>query len=81
MPGFVSGNSVISIRNAADVLELWSKILKADKAVLWCDGLNLNPSDGDGNCTRGEERPCSKYTLERLKLRLHGMFKPVQDPD
>ena len=45
--GYVSGNSVISIWNTADVSELWSEILKGNKIVLWCDGLKLDSSDGD----------------------------------
>lgn len=38
--GYVSGNSVISIRNKADISELWADVQKGTKVVLWCDGLS-----------------------------------------
>ena len=54
--GFVSGTSVISIRNAADISELWSEILKGNKIVLWCDGLKLDSSDGDSASAKKRKR-------------------------
>jgi hypothetical protein len=40
--GYISGNSIISIRNPDGLAEIWSDITKkGSKVVLWCDGLKM----------------------------------------
>ena len=39
--GYQLGNSVINIRSADDLREVWSSIQKGTKIVLWCDGLKV----------------------------------------
>jgi len=38
--GFVSGSSVVRIRNRKNLLDVWSELRKpGNKITLWCDGL------------------------------------------
>ena len=54
--GFVSaGNSVVSIRNPADLAEVWADIRKGNKVVLWCDGLKVKPSSISNRRKRARE--------------------------
>lgn len=47
--GFVSGSSVVRIRNRKDLLDMWSELRKpGNKITLWCDGL----VDRSGNCRK-----------------------------
>ena len=50
--GYVSGNSVISIRNPDDLSEIWSDVKKGNKIVLWCDGLKTKGSVGGATTKR-----------------------------
>ena len=50
--GFVSGTSVISICNPADLAEVWMDIKKGHKVVLWCDGLKVKSSSSTAVTTR-----------------------------
>lgn len=52
--GFVSGNSVISISNPADLAEVWLDVNKGRKVVLWCDGLK---SKSGSNTVTSKRRP------------------------
>ena len=37
--GYYQGSTVISIRSAEDINEVWQELKKGSKVVLWCDGL------------------------------------------
>ena len=39
--GYISGNSIISIRNPDDLAEIWPDIKKGSETVLWCYGLKM----------------------------------------
>ena len=42
--GYVNVNSMISIRNPADLANIWADVRKSKKVVLWCDGLKTKPT-------------------------------------
>ena len=42
--GYVNGTNIVSLRSGDDLAEIWSRLLKGDKLVLWCDGLGTGGS-------------------------------------
>ena len=39
--GYYHNKSVVSIRSADDLREVWAGICKSERLVLWCDGLTM----------------------------------------
>ncbi len=37
--GYYQGSTVVSIRSAQDLKEIWQEVKKGVKVILWCDGL------------------------------------------
>ena len=77
--GFVSaGNSVVSIRNPADLAEVWADIRKGNKVVLWCDGLKVKPSsisnrrkrarESDEDETDEADETCTRSRKKKTKM-------------
>ena len=61
--GFVSGNSIISISNPADLAELWLDVNKGRKVVLWCDGLK---SKSSSNTVTSRRRPARESDEDEM---------------
>ena len=40
--GYLQGANFVTVRNAADLVEVWTNIQKGVNVILWCDGLTKN---------------------------------------
>ena len=40
--GYLQGANFVTVRNAADLVEVWTNIQKGVNIILWCDGLKKN---------------------------------------
>lgn len=63
--GHVSGGSMVSVRNQADLAEIWADIKAGKKVVMWCDGLkdvkkNKRSVSTEQDENTDEDRPRAK---------------------